>query len=73
LSIAEAEVRAMSRDEPEKVVGWPDGKSATVEEPWAWFNYMKLRETLELIVSGMEATTAQTEDSEPQPRWQSLE
>jgi hypothetical protein len=63
----------MSRDEPEKVVGWPDGKSATVEEPWAWFNYMKLRETLELIVSGMEATTAQTEDSEPQPRWQSLE
>jgi hypothetical protein len=66
----------MSRDEPEKVVGRPDGKSATAEEPWAWFNYMKLRETLELIVSGMEATTAQKRDaagSEPQPGWQSLE
>jgi hypothetical protein len=46
----------MSCDESEKVVGWADGKSATVEEPWAWFDYTTFRETLELIVSGMEAT-----------------
>jgi hypothetical protein len=38
------------------------------DSPWAKFDYLKLRETLEAIISCMEATTQQTEsppDSSP--------
>jgi hypothetical protein len=61
----------MSRDQRQKVLDWPAGERPTAEEPpWARFDYMKLRETLEAIVSGMEAAAQQIESSppsEPQP------
>ena len=35
---------------------WANAKLATGEEPpWAWYQYMKLREVLDTILSGMDA------------------
>jgi hypothetical protein len=48
---------------------WAEGKQPPVEGPaWATLGYMKLRETLETVVAGMEAA-AQDVDSvgEPEP------
>lgn len=54
----------MTRAELEKVREWALQKLATGEEPpWAWYQYMKLRETLDAILAGMEAVTPQTESS----------
>jgi hypothetical protein len=56
----------MTREELQKVRDWADAKIATGEEPpWAWFQYMKLRENLDAILSGMDATCIVTvpEDS----------
>ncbi len=51
----------MTKDELQKVREWADGKIATgVEPPWAWFQYMKLRETLDAILGGMDATCVVT-------------
>ena len=56
----------MSRDQRQKVLDWPAGELATAEmPPWAWFDYNKLRETLEAIVQGMEAAAQQIEGSPP--------
>ena len=55
----------MTQEELEKVRQWADAKISTGEEPpWAWFQYMKLREVLDQLLTGMAAT--QTESS-PQP------
>ena len=44
----------MSREELERLRAWADDKLATGEEPpWAWYQYMKLRETLDAILAGM--------------------
>jgi len=57
----------MTREELQQVRDWADRKIATGQEPpWAWFQYMKLRETLDTILSGMEVTTQQTASS-PEP------
>ena len=41
---------------------WAQEELATGEEPpWAWYQYMKLRETLDAILGGMEAVMPQTE------------
>ena len=49
----------MPHDEVQRVLDWADGKLVTGNAtPWDWPNYFKLRETLELIVSGMEVTGA---------------
>jgi hypothetical protein len=60
----------MSRSERQTVLDWAAGSLAMGDAPpWASFDYMKLRETLEAIVSGMEAAT-QSEvppPLEPQP------
>jgi hypothetical protein len=56
----------MSRKELQAVLDWADGKLPSGEEPpWAGFDYFKLRETLEAIVSGVTATAQQTETSPP--------
>ena len=56
----------MSRDQCHKVLDWPAGELATAEmPPWAWFDYNKLRETLEAIVQGMEAAAQQIDCSPP--------
>jgi hypothetical protein len=48
----------MSRGESQKALDWAAGGPAAGEAPpWASFDYLKLRETLEEIVSGMEAAT----------------
>ncbi len=45
------------REELQKIRGWANDKLAAGEEPpWAWFQYMKLRETLDQILAGMDAT-----------------
>jgi hypothetical protein len=54
----------MTRAELQKVLNWANEKLATgTEPPWAWYQYMKLREALEAIMSGMEATMLQMESS----------
>ena len=48
------------RDELQKIRDWADEKIATGSEPpWAWFQYMKLRETADQILAGMGATTTE--------------
>jgi hypothetical protein len=54
----------MSRDQRQESLDWPAGELATAEmPPWASFDYNKLRETLEAIVSGMEAAVQHVERS----------
>ena len=54
----------MTRAELERVREWALQKLARGEEPpWAWYQYMKLRETLDAILAGMNAVTPQTENS----------
>jgi hypothetical protein len=54
----------MTRSELQRVRNWADGKIATGEEPpWAWYQYMKLRETMDAILAGMDAAMPQTENS----------
>ena len=56
----------MSRNDVQKaVLDWAEGKLPSGDDsPWAKFDYLKLRETLEAIVLYMEATTQQM-DSPP--------
>ena len=52
------------KEQLEQVREWADGKLAAGEEPpWAWFQYMKLREVLDQILDGMDTTTQQMENS----------
>jgi len=54
----------MTRDELQRVRQWADSKLATGEEPpWAWYQYMKLRETLDATLPGMAEVMPQTENS----------
>ncbi len=49
----------MTREELEKTRAWADEKLAAGQEPpWAWYQYMKLRETLDAILAGQAATAA---------------
>jgi hypothetical protein len=66
----------MTRAELERVRDWALQKLATGEEPpWAWYQYMKLRETLDAILASMDAVTPQTENSprEAPPRERHLQ
>lgn len=46
------------REELQKIRDWANEKIAGGQEPpWAWYQYMKLRETCDAILSGMAATT----------------
>jgi len=54
----------MTRAELQRVLDWANDKLATgAEPPWAWYQYMKLRETLEAILAGVDSTSSQTESS----------
>ena len=54
----------MGRGELERVHAWATAKIATGEEPpWAWYQFMKLREALDAILTGMDAVKPQTESS----------
>ena len=58
----------MTRDELDRVRAWADDKlTAGQEPPWAWYQYMKLRETLDAILAGMAATTETSPQSERRP------
>jgi hypothetical protein len=47
----------MTREQLQEIRDWANAKIATGEEPpWAWYQYMKLRETLDAILDGMAAT-----------------
>ena len=49
------------REELELVREWADAKIASGQEPpWAWFQYMKLRETLDGILAGMDSVTTES-------------
>jgi hypothetical protein len=54
----------MTRHELMRLREWANEKLATGEEPpWAWYQYMKLRETLDAILAGMASTVTHREDS----------
>jgi hypothetical protein len=47
----------MTRADLERVRDWTQEQLTTGDQPpWAWFQYMKLRETLDAILAGMDAT-----------------
>ncbi len=49
------------REELEQVREWADAKIASGQEPpWAWFQYMKLRETLDGILAGLDSVTTES-------------
>lgn len=51
----------MTRAEIEKMRAWASAKITTGNEPpWAWYQYMKLRETLDAILAGMDAVEVVT-------------
>lgn len=48
----------MEKAELQNVLDWANEKLATGEQPpWAWYQYMKLRETLEAIIPGLPDAT----------------
>ena len=57
------------RSELENIREWADAKIASGQEPpWAWYQYMKLRETLDAILAGMDCvTTEHSQQSEQHP------
>jgi hypothetical protein len=60
----------MSRNKNHKAaLDWPPGERSPGDEwYWARFDYLKLRETLEAVVSAMEATAKEDAPaSEPEP------
>jgi len=49
------------REELQRVRDWANDRiTAGDEPPWAWFQYMKLRETADAILQGMAATTTES-------------
>jgi hypothetical protein len=65
----------MDKKQLEDVRNWADAKLATGDEPpWAWYQYMKLREALDAIIAGMDCsapleafTTVSSPQSEKHP------
>ncbi len=61
----------MDQPDLQAVKDWAKAKIATRQEPpWAWYQYMKLCETIDAILSAQDATITQTENSqqsEPHP------
>ena len=54
----------MTRTELERVLNWANDKlAAGAEPPRAWYQYMKLRETLQAILAGIQAASPRTESS----------
>ncbi len=59
----------IERSDLEKIRAWADAKIATgAEPPWSWYQYMKLRETLDAILAGLAAVKPQdSPQSAPHP------
>lgn len=56
------------RNELERVRAWADDKIAQGSEPpWAWFQYMKLRENIDAILAGMAPTPTESLPQSEQP------
>lgn len=56
------------RDQLEQVRDWAQTKvQGGQEPPWAWYQYMKLVETIDAILSGMAATTPLEGSQQPEP------
>jgi hypothetical protein len=54
----------MTREDIERFREWAQAKIAGGQEPpWAWYQYMKLRETLDAILDGMSGVGIATEDA----------
>lgn len=54
----------VSQNDLLRVREWAEQKIAQGSEPpWAWFQYMKLIETIRALEAGMASTTSQTENS----------
>jgi hypothetical protein len=52
----------MTRQELQRMRAWADDKIAANQEPqWAWYQLMKLRESLDAIVGQMEAESIASE------------
>ena len=52
-------VNIVSEQELRRIRHWADQKIASgLEPPWAWYQYMKLAETLDAIIAGMGAVAA---------------
>ena len=50
------------RADLERIHKWASGKiGAGNEPPWAWYQYMKLRETIDAILGGMAVVTTTAE------------
>lgn len=48
------------REQLEQIRVWAQGKIDTGQEPpWAWYQYMKLRESIDAILAGMDSTTTE--------------
>jgi hypothetical protein len=55
---------SVSHDDLVRVQKWAKEKIAQGSEPpWAWYQYMKLIETIQALVAGMDCTVSQTENS----------
>ena len=62
----------MTTDQLKQMRAWADAKLATGEEPpWAWYQYMKLRETLDAILAGIDAVKQTESSPESEPRQES--
>lgn len=48
-------------EELRRVRAWAEDRLASGQEPpWAWYQYMKLRETLDVLLAGMDANAVET-------------
>lgn len=57
------------RQELERIREWANTKLQSGQEPpWAWYQYMKLRETVDAILGGMSATVTRPDSRESVPR-----
>ena len=57
------------REKLEDVRAWAKAKIATGSEPpWAWYQYMKLIETADAILAGMDARTTESSRGSDQRR-----
>lgn len=51
----------MGRDELQAMRDWAQARIASQQEPpWAWYQYMKLRETLDSLLAGMDCVTTES-------------
>lgn len=49
----------MNKDDLQRVRDWANDKIAKgADPPWAWYRYMQLREAIDALISGMDATVA---------------